>query len=114
MKRILIALGLSFVGLTACAPDPAPQSVSETPSGEVLAQRLCAGCHAIGADDRSRHASAPPFRTLSESYPVEYLAEALAEGIIVGHPDMPVFEMSPSQIDAFLLYLEDLQISSGD
>lgn len=109
MKLVLVFIGLSLSVVVACTPDRASETISEASSGENLAKRVCAGCHAVGLDDESRHADAPPFRTLSSSYPVEHLAEALAEGIIVGHPDMPVFEMSPSQIDGFLLYLEDLQ-----
>jgi len=112
MKRLkhgLASFGLSLIAAAACTPEPAPEPASAATSGENLAQRLCAGCHAVGAEDASRHASAPPFRTLSGSYPAEHLAEALAEGIIVGHPDMPVFEMNPGQIDGFLLYLEELQ-----
>jgi mono/diheme cytochrome c family protein len=112
LKFVFASFGITLATVIACAP--APETVSDEASGEVLAKRLCAGCHAVGVDDASRHSSAPPFRTLSDSYPVEYLAEALAEGIIVGHPDMPIFEMSPGQIDGFLLYLEDLQEAPSD
>jgi hypothetical protein len=31
------------------------------------------------------------FRTLGKRYPIEALEEALGEGIISGHPDMPEF-----------------------
>ena len=34
---------------------------------------------------------APPFRDLPKRYPVENLAEALAEGIVTGHPARPRF-----------------------
>ena len=49
----------------------------------------------------------PPFRVLSQRYPVE-LAEALAEGIVVGHPMMPEFTFDPPQIDALLTYIESV------
>jgi hypothetical protein len=39
---------------------------------------------------------------------VDELQEALAEGIVVGHPDMPEFELAPKQIAAFLSYLKSL------
>jgi mono/diheme cytochrome c family protein len=45
-------------------------------------------------------------RTFRERWPVEHLAEALAEGIMVGHEEMPEFRMTTSEIDAFLAYLE--------
>jgi hypothetical protein len=42
---------------------------------------------------------------------VENLSEALAEGIIVGHPEMPRFELTPHQIEDFLSYLKSLEPS---
>jgi hypothetical protein len=35
---------------------------------------------------------------------VENLAEWLAEGIVFGHPDMPIFEFSPQEVEAILAY----------
>jgi hypothetical protein len=51
---------------------------------------------------------APPFRTLGKRYPVEHLAEALAEGIRTGHPDMPEFEFSSPDIGALITYLKEI------
>lgn len=76
--------------------------------GRALAAEKCARCHAIGADDKSLHEKAPPFRDVVEIYPSEDLAEALAEGIVSGHPDMPVFVFQPPDIEAFLGYLNSL------
>jgi len=59
--------------------------------------------------DTSPHPDAPAFRTLPKRYPIDYLAEALAEGISTGHPDMPEFVASPDQIDAIIAYIESLQ-----
>jgi len=52
---------------------------------------------------------APPFRTLSHNYPVDSLGEALAEGILVGHRDMPEFELEAAQIDDLLAYIQSIQ-----
>ena len=76
--------------------------------GQALVEENCARCHAIGRDDKSPHEKAPPFRDVVEIYPSENLAEALAEGIVSGHPDMPVFQFEPPQIEAFLGYLNSL------
>ncbi|MEL7031619.1 MAG: cytochrome c [Pseudomonadota bacterium] len=114
LKPLFSSIVLNLVGLAACAPDPAnPEQAGLGAPGEVLAKQQCSDCHAIGASDLSPHPEAPPFRTLGEAYPVEYLAEALAEGIIVGHPDMPVFELSPDQIRALLSHLEEVQVSGA-
>lgn len=52
---------------------------------------------------------APPFRTLHLHYNVEDLAESLAEGILVGHPSMPVFRFDPDQIANLIAYLKTLE-----
>jgi mono/diheme cytochrome c family protein len=90
----------------------APVSSLEVERGRAYAQRHCATCHAIGPMGSSPYAPAPPFRTLHERYDVEALAEALAEGMIVGHGgarQMPVFVLSPAEIDDLLAYLKSLE-----
>ena len=57
--------------------------------GETLMITNCAPCHAVGRTGDSPRADAPTFRTLSKKYPIETLAESLAEGLFTGHPDMP-------------------------
>jgi hypothetical protein len=52
---------------------------------------------------------APPFRTLHERYPVETLEEALAEGIITGHPSMPQFSFEADQVGDFIAFLKTLE-----
>jgi uncharacterized protein (DUF433 family) len=52
---------------------------------------------------------APPFRTLHKRYPVETLAEALAEGLSTGHPTMPEFQLETDQINDFISYLKSLE-----
>jgi len=77
--------------------------------GEALLAKNCARCHAIGRTGASPHPSAPPFRTLSRKYPIEGLAEALAEGLSVGHPDMPEFVFEVDEVRAILDYLHSIQ-----
>jgi len=48
-------------------------------------------------------------RTIARKYKVENLAEALAEGIVTGHPAMPEFSFEPDQIGAIIAYLKTLQ-----
>jgi cytochrome c len=83
----------------------APDTVAK---GRAILEANCARCHAIGMDDTSHHEEAPPFRVVVTRYPPEDLAEALAEGIISGHPDMPEFVFQPDQIEAILAYLDTL------
>lgn len=77
--------------------------------GESLLSKHCAMCHAIGRSGRSPHRQAPPFRTLSQRYPIDSLSEALGEGLFTGHPDMPEFVFSPRDVGAILSYLRSIQ-----
>ena len=80
-----------------------------TAKGEALVKENCARCHAIGKEGASPHPEAPPFRTLSSKYPIEDLAESLAEGIVSGHPDMPIFAFTPTDVAAIIDYLNSIQ-----
>lgn len=82
--------------------------------GRALAERLCVRCHAIGPEDNSAFGPAPPFRIIARRYEVSHLAEAFAEGIVVGHPAMPVFEFEPPTIGDLLAYLESLENTSSE
>jgi cytochrome c len=77
--------------------------------GLVFVQANCARCHSVGKLDASSLAIAPPFRTLHTKYPVESLEEALAEGIVSGHPTMPEFRLDPGQIQDLISYLKTLE-----
>jgi mono/diheme cytochrome c family protein len=109
MKLATLLIG---VALAAGVVQAAPVSTMEIERGRAYAQRHCATCHAIGRTGSSPYAPAPPFRTLHERYDVEALAEALAEGMIVGHSgarQMPQFVLSPAEIDDLLAYLKSLE-----
>jgi cytochrome c len=77
--------------------------------GESLLATRCSRCHATGRTGASVRSDAPPLRTLSSRYPVEELGEALAEGLSVGHPDMPEFVFDPDEVAAILAYLKSIQ-----
>ena len=87
----------------ALAASPAEQR------GKAYALTNCARCHSIDRVTQSPLKIAPPFRTLHNRYPVETLAEALAEGIQTGHPTMPEFRLDPDQIHDLLSYLKTLE-----
>jgi mono/diheme cytochrome c family protein len=77
--------------------------------GRRLVAENCATCHAVGKTGESPHLAAPPFRELWRLYPIETLEEAFVEGIETGHPDMPAFEASPTQITDILAYIRSVQ-----
>ena len=94
---------------SALALDPEPGDVER---GHDFAKANCATCHAVEKTGTSPYKPAPPFRTLHLKYDVEGLAEALAEGIVVGHDgprQMPEFVLEPDEIDDLLAYLKSLE-----
>ena len=91
------------------AAAPAATAAERIAKGEELAKTYCASCHAVGRTGDSPAPPAPPFRTLASLYSLDTLEEALAEGILVGHPMMPEFKFSPGQIEALIAYLRTVQ-----
>lgn len=85
--------------------------------GRAIVAQNCAPCHRIEGVGESPVAAAPAFATLSERYPVAYLAEALAEGIVVGHEqaavEMPQFAFPPDDVGAIIAYLESVQATAA-
>ena len=77
--------------------------------GQVVVTKNCASCHAVERRGASPRADAPAFRTLGRRYPVESLEEALGEGIISGHPDMPEFIFTGEDVGAIIAYLKAIQ-----
>jgi hypothetical protein len=41
---------------------------------------------------------------------VEDLAESLAEGIVSGHPEMPIFVFNAHDVEAIIQYLDSIQV----
>ena len=77
--------------------------------GLVFVRVHCAQCHAIDKLSPSPLAAAPPFRTLHRKYPVENLQEALAEGIVTGHPSMPEFRLDLGQVNDVITFFKTLE-----
>lgn len=101
----LLALGIfNLVAASAYAQmDPQQQR------GFTLAKANCARCHSIDKVTASPLTLAPPFRELHRRYPVESLEEALGEGIVTGHPNMPEFRLDPGQVGDLIGYLKWLE-----
>jgi len=107
--RGILALIAAFLLLLLGVPLAGAVEKDLTVKGQSLVKENCSRCHAIGKEGDSPHPDAPPFRTLSSKYPVTDLAESLAEGIVSGHPDMPVFVFEPTDVEAIIEYLQSIQ-----
>jgi cytochrome c len=105
MKIWPTVVAAAFV-VAAVRPDLA---AGDRKPGEELLQRDCAKCHAIGRSGESPDKAAPAFRTLGQRYPIESLEEALGEGLLSGHPDMPEFQFDADDVGAIIAYLKSIQ-----
>lgn len=104
--RTSVAAAFAFLAIDAALAQSQQPDVQR---GIAFARTHCAQCHAIDKISPSPLRVAPPFRILHKNYPVESLAEALAEGIVTGHPSMPEFRLDPGQIGDFLAFLKWLE-----
>jgi cytochrome c len=102
VPTILAALGMAAVLQPAVAAE-------DLKRGEELLSKSCAPCHAVGRTGDSSSKEAPAFRTLGQRYPIESLEEALGEGIMSGHPDMPEFSFDAGDVGAIIAYLKSIQ-----
>ncbi len=109
MKRSIIALSMAFAAAAHAETRPAQDDAELLKQGQALVTKECGRCHGVGRTDSSQHPQAPLFRTLSKRYPIESLEEALGEGIISGHPDMPEFEFDADDVGAIIAYLKSIQ-----
>ena len=106
MGHLRVIAGAVAALLTISSHDAVAQSLKR---GEELLIRSCGSCHAVGRSGESRDKVAPPFRTLGQRYPIESLEEALGEGIMSGHPDMPEFSFDARDVGAIIAYLKSIQ-----
>lgn len=105
MKRVAIPAA-TLLALAAFASAAQAQNAQR---GVVIARTYCVKCHSIDKVSPSSLTVAPPFCDLHKKYPVEQLQEALAEGVVTGHPAMPEFRFDPGQIRDFIAFLNTLR-----
>jgi mono/diheme cytochrome c family protein len=93
---------LAVASGTAQEPTTSEESVRR---GKALVVQNCSGCHAVGITGDSSHPTAPPFRRLSERFPIDALEETFVDSIDTGHPGMPVFQATQQQINDIIDYI---------
>jgi mono/diheme cytochrome c family protein len=87
----------------------AKEDETQAARGFDLLRTNCARCHAIDADSKSPNEKAPAFRDVVKKYDPDALQEALAEGIVTGHNEMPEFAFDPDDATAIIAYLDTLK-----
>lgn len=104
--------GTALIAISLIAVTPTfAQNIAK---GETVAEKRCARCHAIRLGQKSKHGLAPAFPVIANRYSVWGLQEALAEGIVVGHADMPRFVLSPEDISNLLAFMNTFSRKKGN
>jgi len=102
----LVLAACTHGGASLAQTPPEPAAIA---AGRTLVERDCSTCHAVGPEGDSPLAQAPHFRDLHQRFDVEGLAEAFAEGIVVGHGPMPNWRYEPDDVQALIAYLKSLE-----
>lgn len=120
MKHALAVLLTFSLGACAAAPENAAGPAAAVISGRMIAERSCGGCHST-SDAPSRLADAPPFRELHRRYEGPGGLEALLsegmltpeasleEGVLPGHPRMPMVALTSGEREDLAAYLRSLE-----
>jgi cytochrome c len=109
MQTLRLLPLLALAAILLASPDAV--AADQVAEGRQILQENCSRCHAISSEGDSPHDQAPPFREVMKIYPADSLEEALAEGLVTGHPDMPEFVFPPEQVGAIIAYLRTLEPS---
>lgn len=112
MKR-LIACAMALLAAGIAPTTAAAADTTDAKRGRAIAERHCAACHAIGPNDTSPHRITPPFRDLHARYPIAMLEQARRTGVVTGHDEMPMFELSLPDAASLLSYIDSLQPPGG-
>ena len=99
--RIMLGLLIFVVASSVSRAD-------DVAAGKKLVEANCSRCHAVGLTGDSPLAKAPPFREVVKRYPPSSLGEALVEGIVTGHNEMPEFVFESDQAMEIIAYLDSL------
>ncbi|MCF8505639.1 MAG: cytochrome c [Caulobacter sp.] len=115
-RKIIFTGLLSAIAAAALIGQPAaPRAqgyapvVSPVERGRLIADQECSSCHAIGLTGDSPFEGAPRWRDLHRRFDVADLAEAFAEGIMVGHEAMPSRAFPPDDVEGLIAYLKSLE-----
>jgi mono/diheme cytochrome c family protein len=105
MLKTLTLAGLAALSLSLSVR---AEEVSIT-AGRELAMDRCGRCHAVGRTGDSPNPRSPRFRDLGARFPFDGLREALMQGMIIGHPQMPIQHLTETQSGDLIAYMRTLQ-----
>ena len=109
---LLLVIALFFnpvAGMAMPADAQDPSNLESVRAGQVVADRVCSRCHAVGLQGKSRNPKSPPFRTIVARHPDKDLPGVFfLDGTVLSHPGMPQFEFQITQVDGLIAYIRSL------
>ena len=106
---VRIAGAIALLSFTALAPLASAQDrIGDIQKGAVMAQRVCAECHAVReGQDRSPNPKAPSFAHVAIDPSMTSLA--LHVWFQTPHPTMPDFVLKADEMDDLAAYIQSLK-----
>ena len=104
----ILSIVLVLFGLPTCFAKEKESGALER-HGRALAEKMCSQCHAVGEGGSSPHRAAPAFRALNRRLDLDTFTNRMREGLVVGHPDMPMFRFAREDARALTAYLRSVQ-----
>lgn len=104
MRPVLTPLGLMLfvIGVGASGA-----SAADVQHGKDLAQRWCADCHLVSADQTRASADAAPFATVARQ--PDFSAARLAFFLLDPHPKMPNMSLSRTEASDLAGYIATMK-----
>ena len=106
---MILAAALLMFAMSAISAAAAEVLSPAAQRGLVLVRTNCSQCHSVDKISDSPLKIAPPFRTLHTKYAIESLRRPLSEGVLTGHPTMPVFRLDPGQVEDIIAFFKTLE-----
>lgn len=112
LKRTLTAAllaGASIAGLALSVGKSWAQVHPDAKTGKQIAEKLCVGCHIVGAEaaGASVPADVPSFARIA-NVPGQ-TAQAIAGAIVIPHPPMPQIQLTREEIGDVAAYILTLK-----
>jgi mono/diheme cytochrome c family protein len=105
MHRIVITLVAA--SLTISVGTSSAQELGDAKRGRVLAETVCAECHAVEKGALSRNGHAPTFQTVATTPGMT--AMALRVALRTSHKEMPNLVLKNQEVDDVIAYIATLK-----
>ena len=109
VRSVILAFAALLAAQTTQTQPAQAQTNASLDAGRRLAATHCGRCHAVDRRDQSPDPRAPRLRNLGANFPFAGLHDALRQHMIVGHPEMPVVSLNPTEIGDLMTYLRSIQ-----